>query len=125
MKVYYEETYGGYYEVDEKIPEKAKERLYEDLLAGREDGPDNCVGSIIVPIVGNGHTTYQEMGAKIDAMDENEKKFYLWHLLRYYYKKSLVEDKEKHKRDHASVDQLDRLIANVEEIDTLLVYDLF
>ena len=67
----------------------------------------------------------EDLGKKIDAMTDWEKKFYLWYLLRYHYKKKLAEDKEKYSNDSTTVDQVSRLQNNVEEIDTLLCYELF
>ena len=126
MKVYYEETYGNYYEIDnETKEEKAKDKLIEAIREGKEDGPDQCVGSITIPIIGKGDPQFQIMGGKIDAMPDEEKTFYLWHLLRYYYKRELRKDKEKYANDKTTVEQIDRLLANVEELDTLLCYDLF
>lgn len=120
MKIYYEETYGGYYNDAENEKE-----LLDLIREGKVDGPDNCVNSVTAELIGNGDPQSQIMGARIDAMDENEKKFYLWHLLRYYYKPELRKKKEKYKDNRMSVDQINRLIAIIEEIDTLLCYDLF
>lgn len=125
MKLYYEETYGNYYEIDEKDIEKGKEKLLQLIGEGKENPPEQCEGSVVVPLDGNGDPQYQIMGGKIDAMTDYEKKFYLWHLLRFYYKKALHKDKETYANDNLTFSQIERLLAHVEEIDTLLCYDLF
>lgn len=66
-----------------------------------------------------------QLDKKIEAMTEWEKKFYLWNLLRFYYKPSLIADKKKYSDNNTTVSQINRLIDNVNEIDTLLCYDLF
>ena len=125
MKVYYEEAYSEYYEVDAKTSEEAIEKLDWSIREGKEDGPEECIGSVAVPLIGKGDPQYQIMGSKIDSMDDHEKEFYLWHLLRFYYSKKLREEKEKYKDDAATLGQINRLIENVNELDTLICYDLF
>lgn len=118
-KVYYEETYGEYYDVENE------KELLDFIREGKVDGPETCVGSIAAEIVGKGNPNFQIMGAKIDALDEEEKTFYLWYLLRHFYKAKLRNEKEKYENDHTTVDQISRLLNNVEELDTLLCYELF
>jgi len=118
-KFYYEETYGGYYDAENK------EGLLDLIREGKVDGPNNCVNSVTAELIGNRDSQYQIMGAKIDAMSKHEKTFYLWHLLRYYYKANLYRDREKHSNDRTTVDQINRILNSVEELDTLLCYDLF
>lgn len=125
MKVYYEETYGKLYEVDEENPTKAEEILLKDIWSGNENDPEECVGTVTTTIYGTGDPQFQIMGGKIDALSDNEKEFYLWHLLRYYYQKKLHADKAKYSNDRTSVQQINRLLANVEELDTLLCYEIF
>lgn len=124
MKVYYEETYGGFYDTDEKYPSAAKKKLLKDIGEGRENAPEECQNSLVVSLVSIGDPQFQIMGARIDALSETEKKFYLWHLLRYYYKPELLKGKEN-SGDSTTINQISRLLNNVEEIDTLLTYDLF
>lgn len=119
MKIYYEETFGGYYEAD------SEEQLIEKIRSGKGTAPEECQRSVAVELIGNGDPQYQIMGSKIDSLDDHEKKFYLWHLLRFYYSKKLRDDKEKYKDDRTTVEQIERLLANVNEIDTLICYDLF
>ena len=123
-KVYYEETYSGVLEVPEEVANGNIDEIGA-YLAGGFIKEVECSGSVIAPLIGNGDPQYQIMDAKIKALDENEKKFYLWHLLRHYYKKKLYDHKDKNASDRTTVDQINRLIANVEELDTLLCYDLF
>ena len=118
-RIYYEETYGEYYEAENE------ESLLNQIREGKVDGPETCVGSAVAEIVGKGNPNFQIMGAKIDALDDGEKTFYLWHLLRFFYKAKLRNDKEKYSGDPTSVDQINRLLNNVEELDTLLCYELF
>lgn len=65
------------------------------------------------------------MGARLDALDDDEKAFYLWYLLRHFYKVKLRDEKEKYENDRTTLDQINRLLNNVEELDTLLCYELF
>ena len=123
MKVYYEEKYGGIYEVADEITEN-DEKLKEELM-DLFNIHNECQGSTTVELIGNGDPQFQIMGGLIDAMSDYEKKFYLWHLIRFYYKPDLRKEKEKYKDDRMAVDQINRLIAIIEEIDTLLCYDLF
>ena len=124
ITVYYEETYGDYYQVLAETPAEAESKLPELIARGEESSPEPCQGSVAVALVGNGIPDWQVMGGKIDAMPDDEKEFYLWHLLRFFYKRKLQSEKEKYD-DRATQEQLSRLLANVEEIDTLLCYDLF
>lgn len=124
-KVYYEESYNGIFEVPEEIANGSEEEIGAYLADNNLTEEVEGSGSIIAPLIGNGDPQYQIMDAKIEALDEYEKKFYLWHLLRHYFKKELYADKNKYKKDHTSVEQINRLIANVEEIDTLLCYEIF
>lgn len=123
--VYYEESFGKWYQVEAENFNKAEDALFDLISEGKADGPDECVGSITVCPIGDGDPKYQVMGAKIDALSDYEKKFYFWNLLRFWYKNQLYESKAKYINDRFSLDQINRLIANVEEIDTLLTYDLF
>ena len=125
MRVYYEETYGKYYDIDTKTSEEAIEKLDWLIRGGKEDGPEEYIGSVTVPLIGKGDPKYQIMGEKIDSMDDHEKEFYLWHLLRFYYAKKLRDDKEEYKDDRTTVEQIERLLENVNELDTLICYDLF
>lgn len=125
MRMYYEETYGSFYDTDEKYPSAAEKKLLKDIGEGKENAPEECQNSLVVSIVGNGNPQFQIMGARIDAMSDQEKEFYLWHLLRYYYKPTLIKNKEEYSNDATTVNQITRLLDNVEEIDTLLTYDLF
>lgn len=122
-KVYYTETFGGIYSVDDAIIND-EEKLTDDVMT-QFSIHNECQGSITVPLIGRGKPDFQIMGGIIDALSDEEKEFYLWHLLRYYYIKKLNADKEKYADDKSTVDQINRLLDNVEEIDTLLVYDLF
>ena len=81
MRVYYEETYGEYYEVGAKTSEEAIEKLDWSIREGKEDGPKECIGSADIPIIGKGDPQYQIMGEKIDSMDDHEKEFYLWQVI--------------------------------------------
>lgn len=125
MKLYYEETYGNYYDVDADNPEAAEKELLYLIGEGKENGPDQCEGSVVVPIIGKSNPDYQIMGSRIDTMGEDEKKFYLWHLLRYYYKPRLIADKKKYAGNHDTVDMIDSLLNKVDEIDTLLCYEIY
>lgn len=119
MKIYYEESWGKYYEAN------SEEELIQKIREGKEDSPDdNCdiSDSVAVELIGNGNPQYQIMGKKIDSMDDHEKEFYLWHLLRFYYADKLRKEKEEYED---SRDLIDRLLTNVNEIDTLICYDLF
>lgn len=124
MRIYYEETYGKYYNIDASTSDEATKELDCRIREGREDGPEECIGSVTVPLIGKGNPQYQIMGSKIDSLDDHEKEFYLWYLLRFYYHKKLRDDKEEYK-DRATVEQIERLLATVNEIDTLICYDLF
>lgn len=124
MRVYYEEIYGKYYDIDASTSDEATKELDYRIREGREDGPEECIGSVTVPLIGKGNPQYQIMGSKIDSLDDHEKEFYLWYLLRFYYHKKLRDDKEEYK-DRATVEQIERLLATVNEIDTLICYDLF
>ena len=124
-KVWYEETYGKMYEVSAEHIHEAEDKLRELIQEGKEDGPEECTGSALTGILGNNNPDYQIMGAKIDTLGDEEKKFYLWHLLRYYYKKELLKGKEKCANNAATVDQINKLLNWVEELDTLLCYDLY
>ena len=124
-KVYYEETYSGVFEVPEEVANGNTDEIGAYLVDNGYTEEVECSGSIIAPLIGNGDPQYQIMGKRVDALDDNEKKFYLWHLLRHYYKRELYADKEKYASDRTTVDQINRLIANVEELDTLLCYDMF
>jgi hypothetical protein len=125
MRVYYEETYGKYYDIDASTSDEATKELDYRIREGKEDGSEECIGSVTVPLISNGDPQYQIMGSKIDSMDDHEKEFYLWHLLRFYYSKKLRDGKEKSKDDAATIGQINRLIENVNELDTLICYDLF
>ena len=125
MRVYYEETYGKYYDIDALTSDEAAKELDYRIREGKENAPEECIGSVAVPLIGYGNPQYQIMGSKIDSLDDQEKEFYLWHLLRFYYHKKLRDDKEKYKDDRATVEQVERLLATVNEIDTLICYDLF
>ena len=125
MKVYYEETYGNYYDVDTDNPETAEKELLHLIGEGKENGPDQCENSVVVPLIGNGKPDFQIMSGRIDAMGDNEKKFYLWHLLRYYYKPRLIADKEKYAGNRNTIDMIDSLLNKVDEIDTLLCYEIY
>ena len=125
MRVYYEETYGKYYDIDALTSDEAAEELDYKIREGKEDGPEECIGSVTVPLIGKGNPQYQIMGSKIDSLDDHEKEFYLWYLLRFYYSKKLRDGKEKYKDDRTTVEQVERLLATVNEIDTLICYDLF
>lgn len=125
MKVYYEESYGRYYEVDATNNHEAEKKLIQLIGEGKENSPDECKNSVVCALIGNGKPDFQIMGAKIETLSDDEKEFYLWHLLRFYYAKKLIADKKKYENDHAVVDQIDRLERNVAEIDTLLCYDMF
>lgn len=122
MKVYYEETYGKYYDIDASTSDEAEKELDYRIREGKEDGPEECIGSVTVPLIGKGNPQYQIMSSKIDSMNDHEKEFYLWHLLRFYYADKLRKEKEEYKD---SRDLIDRLLTNVNEIDTLICYDLF
>lgn len=122
-KVYYTETFGGIYEVDDAIIND-EDKLTDDVM-NQFCIHNECQGSITIPLIGRGKPDFQIMGGIIDALSDEEKEFYLWHLLRYYYEKKLNTDKEKYADDKSTVNQINRLLDNVEEIDTLLVYDLF
>ena len=124
-KVYYEETYSGVFEVPEEVANGNTDEIEAYLVDNGYTEEVEYSGSIIAPLIGNGDPQYQIMGKRVDALDDNEKKFYLWHLLRHYYKRKLYDDKEKYASDRTTIDQINRLIANVEELDTLLCYDLF
>ena len=97
MKVYYEEKYGGIYEVPDEIANN-DEKLTDDLME-QFNIHNECQGSTTVRLIGNGDPQYQIMGGLIDALDEKEKEFYLWHLLRFYYKRKLLEDKKKYENE--------------------------
>lgn len=125
MKVYYEETYGGYYDVDANTPEAAESELFCLIGEGKENGPEQCENSVVVPLIGKGNVCYQIMGGRIDAMSEDEKKFYLWHLLRYYYKPQLIDARKKYEGDCRTVDMINSLINKVDEIDELLCYEIY
>lgn len=125
MKIYYEETYGNYYDVDADNPEAAESELLRLIGEGKENGPDQCEGSVVVPLIGKGNVCYQIMGGRIDAMGEDEKKFYLWHLLRYYYKPRLVAARQKYEGNRSSIDMINSLINKVDEIDELLCYEIY
>ena len=123
MKVYYVEKYGGIYDVPNEIANN-DEKLTDDLIE-QFNVHNECQGSTTVKLIGNGDPQYQIMGGLIDALTDQEKKFYLWHLLRFYYKRKLISEKEKYMDDRTTFDQIDRLIRNVEELDTLLCYEIF
>lgn len=123
MKVYYEEKYGGVYDVPDEIADN-NEKLTDDLME-QFNIHNSCQGSTTVRLIGNGDPQYQIMGGLIDALDDKEKEFYLWYLLRFYYKRELFADKEKYKEDRATTEQIDRLLRNVEELDELLCYEIF
>lgn len=125
MRVYYEETYGKYYDIDASTSDEATKELDYRIREGKEDSPEECIGSVTVPLIGSGDPQYQIMGSKIDFMDDHEKEFYLWHLLRFYYSKKLRDNRELYKDDRATFSQINRLIENVNELDTLICYDLF
>lgn len=125
MKVYYEETYGNWYDIDAVTTEDAEEKIKHLIGCGKENAPEDCQGSIVCVPFGNEDPQYQVMDAKIATLDDHEKMFYLWHLLRYYYKRKLFAEKEKYMDDRTTFDQIDRLIRNVEELDTLLCYEIF
>ena len=122
MKVYYVEKYGGIYDVPNEIANN-DEKLTDDLIE-QFNVHNECQGSTTVKLIGNGDPQYQIMGGLIDALTDQEKKFYLWHLLRFYYKRKLISEKEKYMDDRTTFDQIDRLIRNVEELDTLLCYEI-
>lgn len=123
MKVYYEEKYGGVYDVPDEIADN-DEKLTDDLME-QFNIHNECQGSTTVRLIGNGDPQYQIMGGLIDALTDKEKEFYLWYLLRFYYKRELISDKEEYKNDCTTTQQIDRLIRNVEELDTLLCYEIF
>lgn len=125
MKLYYEETYGNYYDIDAETPEAAEKELLRLIGEGKEDGPDQCENSVVVPLIGKGNVCYQIMGGRIDAMGEDEKKFYLWYLLRYYYKPQLIDARNKYEGDYRTVDTINSLINKVDEIDELLCYEIY
>lgn len=125
MKLYYEETYGNYYDVDAETPEAAEKELLRLIGEGKEDGPNQCENSVVVPLIGKGNVCYQIMGGRIDTMSEDEKKFYLWHLLRYYYKPRLIAGKKKYADNHDTVDMIDSVLNAVDAIDALLCYEIY
>ena len=125
MKVYYEETYGNYYDVDADNPEAAEKELLYLIGEGKENGPDQCENSVVVPLIGNGNLDFQIMSGRIDAMGEDEKKFYLWHLLRYYYKPRLIEGKKKYADNHDTVDMIDSVLDAVDAIEAVLWYEIY
>ena len=124
-KVYYEESYSGVFDVPDEIANGDTDEIGRYLADNGYTEDVDGSGSIIVPLIGIGDPQFQIEGGKIDAMSDSEKKFYLWHLLRFFYKKDLLKEKEKYANDRTTVDQINRLLANIEEIDTLLCYDLF
>ena len=119
MNIYYEEPYGKYYQVE------SAEEIDRLIREGKLDGPEECTGTVTAELIGKGDPQFQIMGAKIDALDVNEKEFYLWYLLRYYYKPELIKEKRKYDDDYTTLSQINHLLNNVEELDTLLCYDLF
>ena len=124
-KVYYEESYSGVFEVPEEIANGSEEEIGAYLAENKFTEEVEGAGSVIAPLIGSGDPQYQIMAAKIDNLSEHEKDFYLWHLIRHHYKKKLYADKKKYENEHTTVDQINRLIANVEELDTLLCYEIF
>ena len=123
MKIYYEERYGGIYEVPDNIA--ADEQKLSDDLMEQFNIHNECQGSVTVELISKDNFDYQIMGGEVDALSDNEKEFYLWHLLRFWYTKKLNADKEKYANDRTTIEQINRLLANVEELDTLLGYDIF
>lgn len=124
MKVYYEETYGGYYDVDVDNPEAAEKELLYLIGEGKENGPEECINSVVVPMDNWNPPDRQIMGRRLETMSEDEKKFCLWWLLRHYYIPRLRNHKEKYGDRRDVVEYTNKLINNAEEFDTLLSYEM-
>ena len=124
MKLYYEETYGRIYETDETIPSVAEEKLIHDISEGKENPPEECMGSRCVPLYGgDGGFEYQLMDDYIDRLSDNEKLFFLWQLVKWYPQ---ILDTDKVNEDHPAIlKQIDRLKSACEEMEELICYKLF
>lgn len=128
MKVYYEESYGKYYDIDTNNMTEAEETLTYLIGEGKENGPEECVGSLNIAIIGNGDDQYQIMDAKIDNLSEHEKKFYLWSLIRWYQgelEKEIPETPAETKAEYAYKVMLKNLVNAAKEMEDLLCDDLW
>lgn len=117
MRVYYEETYSGYFDV-----ENESELVDKGLIEQVEMSNSRTV-------VLNGtdkDAQYEIYDNAIDNMSDNEKRFYLWQLCKWYeneIEKELVEPKTK--AEYAQQVVFKEVKKALEHMDWLLVEDLF
>lgn len=128
MIVYYEETYGKYYEVDENDPDKARAKLTYLIGEGKENSPEECQGSRVIPLSDNEDSwQYEIMDDVVDDMSEHEKMFYMMRLCNWY-KEKLEKDKPDNvdtKENLAVSIMISNLISAMKQAEELLCMEVF
>lgn len=115
--IYYEETYGGYYDATNEEEARAMSEYKSD-----------CQGSFSAEVYGDPTThQYQIMDARIEKMSEHEKGFYMLQLSRWY-KEKLLKDMPTDadtKENLATSIVVSRMRQALEELDQWLCLEVF